>query len=418
MMRRVAGVIRAVDVRGVDSDEAHTPVDEDPRRGLRHAGILEEVGRRAAMSFPPAGSKEDRIPLPHVIPQVATRGSKMLGPDQPSCPEATEVEDVAGSDEPIDGHLIERPAARLEMERCVDMGPRMGDHEHRFRKEAVDLPGRPLGERRRRVRREHWGLGADRLGEVDDAGEAGRPISRGDGPTGRVTVAGELSGFLGTESFSGDPIQENAMPSDDLERLTSQIITCRKCPRLVRYRESVARTKRAAFRDWEYWGRPVPGWGDPAARLLVVGLAPAAHRGNRTGRVFTGDRSGDWLYRALHRAGFANRPTAISRDDGLELRDCYIVAAIRCAPPANKPTRAEFARCQPYLEREAMLLPNLRVVVALGGVAMARFLSAWRGTRQAAATPSPKVRPRASYSLPFHTLISSYRSSQRNHPTG
>jgi len=208
------------------------------------------------------------------------------------------------------------------------------------------------------------------------------------------------------------------MPSDDLERLTSQIIACRKCPRLVRYRESVARTKRAAFRDWEYWGRPVPGWGDPAARLLVVGLAPAAHGGNRTGRVFTGDRSGDWLYRALCRAGFANRPTAVSRDDGLELRDCYIVAAVRCAPPANKPTRAEFARCQPYLEREAMLLPNLRVVVALGGVAMARFLSAWRATGHAVPTPAPKFSHGAISSLSPITLIASYHPSQRNTQTG
>src|SRR2546428_3835027 len=238
------------------------------------------------------------------------------------------------------------------------------------------------------------------------------------GPTGRGTVAGELSGFLGTESFSGDPTQEIAIPSDELERLTSQIITCRKSPRLVRYRESVARTKRAAFRDWEYWGRPVPGWGDPAARLLVVGLAPAAHGGNRTGRVFTGDRSGDWLYRALYRAGFANRPTAISRDDGLELRDCYIVAAVRCAPPANKPTRAEFARCQPYLEPEAMLLPNLRVVVALGGVAVARLLRAWRATGHAVPPPAPRVPPGASFSLSPLTLITSYHPSHRHTPTG
>src|SRR5207245_11178680 len=124
----------------------------------------------------------------------------------------------------------------------------------------------------------------DRLGEGYEAGAAGRLTSRVDGPAGRVTVAGELSGFLGTESFSGDPTEEVAMPSDALERLTSQIIACRKCPRLVRYRGWVARTKRAAFRDWEYWGRPVPGWGDPAARLLVVGLAPAAPGGNRSGR--------------------------------------------------------------------------------------------------------------------------------------
>jgi uracil-DNA glycosylase family 4 len=208
------------------------------------------------------------------------------------------------------------------------------------------------------------------------------------------------------------------MRANDLERLTAEIVVCRKCPRLVRYRESVARTKRAAFRDWEYWGRPVPGWGDPAARLLVLGLAPAAHGGNRTGRAFTGDRSGDWLYRALYRAGFANRPRAIARDDGLELRDCYIVAAVRCAPPANQPTRAEFARCQPYLEREAMLLPNVRAVVALGAVAMEAFLKAWRATGHAVPIPAPKFRHGAVSSLPPITLIASYHPSQRNTQTG
>ncbi len=208
------------------------------------------------------------------------------------------------------------------------------------------------------------------------------------------------------------------MSSSDLGRLTSEIVACRKCPRLVRYREWVAQTKRAAYRDWEYWGRPVPGFGDPAARLLVVGLAPAAHGGNRTGRVFTGDRSGDWLYRALYRAGFANRPRAISRDDGLELEDCYIVAAVRCAPPENKPSRAEFARCQPYLEREALLLPNLRVVVVLGAVAMRAFLKAWRATGHAIPTPAPTFRHGAMSSLSSITLIASYHPSQRNTQTG
>src|SRR5207247_3669619 len=184
------------------------------------------------------------------------------------------------------------------------------------------------------------------------------------------------------------------MGSDGLERLPSEIVSSRKRPRLVRYREAAARTKRAAFRDWTYWGRPVPGFGDPGARVLVVGLAPAAHGGNRTGRAFTGDRSGEWLYRALHRAGFANQPTSISRDDGLVLRDCYIVAAVRCAPPQNKPTRAEFARCQPYPEREIKLLPNLQVVVALGAVAMDALLRRWRALGRGIRPTRPQLRHR------------------------
>lgn len=142
---------------------------------------------------------------------------------------------------------------------------------------------------------------------------------------------------------------------------------CRLCPRLVEWREEVARTKRAAFIDEEYWGRGVPGFGDPAARLVVVGLAPAAHGGNRTGRMFTGDRSGDWLYRALWRAGFANQPTSVSRDDGLELRGAYVTAPVKCAPPQNKPTTTERDNCRPFIERELELLSDANVVVALGG---------------------------------------------------
>src|SRR3989475_8680426 len=135
------------------------------------------------------------------------------------------------------------------------------------------------------------------------------------------------------------------MGSDSLGSLTSQIVACRKCPRLVRHREAVARSKRAAFRDWEYWGRPVPGFGDAQARLLVVGLAPAAHGGNRTGRVFIGDRSGEWLYQALYRAGFANQTTSLSQDHRLELRECYVAAAGRCAPPEDKTTPTGIAPC-------------------------------------------------------------------------
>src|SRR5262249_33648141 len=149
-------------------------------------------------------------------------------------------------------------------------------------------------------------------------------------------------------------------------QLYREIITCRACPRLVAWREEVARTKRRAYREETYWGKPVPGFGDPQARLAIVGLAPGAHGANRTGRVFTGDRSGDFLYAALHRAGFASQPTSPSADDGLELHDAFIVLAVRCAPPQNRPSPAEIARCAPLLAREMALLPRVEVVLALG----------------------------------------------------
>ncbi len=156
--------------------------------------------------------------------------------------------------------------------------------------------------------------------------------------------------------------------------LNRRIVACRKCERLVRWRERVAREKRRAFQDWEYWGKPAPGFGDPRAELLVLGLAPAAHGTNRTGRMFTGDRSGDFLYARLYEAGFANQPTSVSRDDGLRLRNCFITAGVRCCPPKNKPTPEEQANCRPYLEEEFRLLRRVRAVLALGQIAHRTFL--------------------------------------------
>jgi uracil-DNA glycosylase family 4 len=202
-----------------------------------------------------------------------------------------------------------------------------------------------------------------------------------------------------------------------LAQLQAEIVACRACPRLVRWREQVAREKRAAYRDEVYWGRPVPGFGDPAARVVVCGLAPAAHGGNRTGRVFTGDRSGDWLYAALHRAGFANQPTSRRRGDGLALTGCYVSACVRCCPPDNKPTTAERDACLPYLARELALLPRARCVVCLGGFA-------WDGVLRVLARTHtlPRPRPRFGHGAeamvgPF-ALLGCYHPSQQNTFTG
>src|SRR5262245_32687682 len=171
---------------------------------------------------------------------------------------------------------------------------------------------------------------------------------------------------------------------DSLMSLQDQIITCCLCPRLVEWREQVAREKVRRFADQEYWGKPVPSFGDPEARLLIIGLAPAAHGGNRTGRIFTGDRSGDWLFRAVHKAGFANQPVSVDRSDGLRLRDCYVTAAVRCAPPLNKPLPQEIANCGPYLLRELELLKHVRVIIALGRLAFdAALASVGLGDRSA-----------------------------------
>jgi uracil-DNA glycosylase family 4 len=174
------------------------------------------------------------------------------------------------------------------------------------------------------------------------------------------------------------------MHTDSLERLNAEIVSCRTCARLVAWREQVGREKRAAFTASEYWAQPITGFGDAAATLLIVGLAPAAHGGNRTGRIFTGDRSGDWLFGALHRAGYANQPTSMSRDDGLELHGAYISACVRCAPPLNRPTIEERDNCLPYLARELRLLPNATVIVCLGKFAYDGVARVYRLARRPA----------------------------------
>lgn len=208
-------------------------------------------------------------------------------------------------------------------------------------------------------------------------------------------------------------------PPYPLLALQVETSSCTRCPRLVAWREEVAREKRASYRDDEYWGRPVPAFGDPEARILVVGLAPAAHGANRTGRMFTGDRSGDWLYGALHRAGLANQPTSVSRDDGLMLSNVFVTAAVRCAPPANKPTPAERDACRPWLERELDLLPDLRVLVTLGQFAYAQTLRILAD----AGLPVPRPRPRVGHGVEVPldggpVVIGSYHPSQQNTFTG
>ena len=183
------------------------------------------------------------------------------------------------------------------------------------------------------------------------------------------------------------------MSARDLEGIAAEVVVCRACPRLVEWRERVARDKTARFADQTYWGQPVPGFGDPAARILIVGLAPAAHGGNRTGRIFTGDRSGDFLIASLHRTGLSNQPASVSRDDGLRLTDAYLSAVNRCAPPNNKPTPAERDTCLPFLEREIAALERLRVLVALGAFAWDGALRALSGLGHAT-TPRPSVRAR------------------------
>ena len=205
--------------------------------------------------------------------------------------------------------------------------------------------------------------------------------------------------------------------TDTLERIRDDVVVCRACPRLVEWRERVAREKVARFADQEYWGRPVPGFGDPEAAILVLGLAPAAHGGNRTGRIFTGDRSGDFLFASLHRTHFANQATSVARDDGLRLDGAYLTAVNKCAPPANRPTPEERDNCLPYLEREVRALRDLRVIVALGAFA-------WDGALRAMSSLGHVVKPRprfghlAEASVGPIVLVGCFHPSQQNTFTG
>ena len=207
------------------------------------------------------------------------------------------------------------------------------------------------------------------------------------------------------------------MTNEALTDVRADIVGCRECPRLVAWRERVAREKVTRFVDQEYWGRPVPGFGDPQARLLILGLAPAAHGGNRTGRIFTGDRSGDFLYASLHRCGFANQPTSVARDDGLQLASAYVSAVNRCAPPSNKPTPQERDACLPFLEREIAALPELRVLVALGAFA-------WAGALRALAALGHRAKPKPRFGhgtearVGSYELIGCFHPSQQNTFTG
>ncbi len=205
-----------------------------------------------------------------------------------------------------------------------------------------------------------------------------------------------------------------------LRELERRVVDCRRCPRLVEWRERVAVEKRAAFIDWEYWGRPVPGFGDPSAAILIVGLAPAAHGANRTGRMFTGDRSGDFLYAALDRAGLANQARSEARDDGLELAGVYITAAVRCAPPANQPSFGERDNCRAYLERELEILKQVRVILALGGYAFDHVLRILRDRGRPVPRPAPKFAHGQEVDLGHEgpVVLGSYHPSQQNTFTG
>jgi uracil-DNA glycosylase family 4 len=203
-----------------------------------------------------------------------------------------------------------------------------------------------------------------------------------------------------------------------LAALNAETDSCRLCPRLVEWRERVAREKRAAYADADYWGKPVPGFGDPAARILIVGLAPGAHGSNRTGRPFTGDRSGEWLYRSLHRAGLASQAESIDREDGMRLSDTYITAVVRCAPPANKPKTEEWKNCRSYLEREIEILAGLSTIICLGGYAYQRVLRILRDAGHPVPSPMPRFGHGVELSAGPFSVLASYHPSQQNTFTG
>jgi uracil-DNA glycosylase family 4 len=206
--------------------------------------------------------------------------------------------------------------------------------------------------------------------------------------------------------------------ADSLAILESDVVACERCPRLRRYCIEIGEIKRRAYRDQTYWAKPVPSFGDPEARLLIVGLAPGAHGANRTGRLFTGDRSGEWLYRALYETGFASQAKSVARDDELRLRDCWITAAVRCAPPDNKPAPKEFERCRPYLERELGLLKRVRAVVCLGRLAFDTYLSVLKSEGMIESRAAFRFEHGAVHAGLEPVLISSYHPSQQNTSTG
>jgi len=207
--------------------------------------------------------------------------------------------------------------------------------------------------------------------------------------------------------------------SRQLDLLNAEIVQCERCPRLVKWRQKVAKTKTARYADWEYWGKPVPGFGDPDARVLIVGLAPGAHGANRTGRMFTGDSSGNWLYGTLHKYGFATHLLSLSRDDGMRLKDCYITAALRCVPPANRPTAAELHNCSHFLLDELRILFNTRIIVALGKVAFDNVFDAYRELHMTTLHRRPEFRHGAEIQLNTRqVLLASYHPSQQNTFTG